>query len=466
MNQGYGGKENHMNRNTIGDIGGYIDENWRGGALDMEIGPAHEMPTEVDIQPVDEGVPAGRASVWDWRSVLKRELMRGKCPEEILRKYDGALRRFGAMDDAVYFLKKNFGVLGWLVVDVSCLDGKFRYQDMPEDIRQCNLFAVNSPELREIVSRKLVDETDGSFDGFIGGGDRIVESIRYVDEATGLPALDVEGGLEYDELKCQRIAKTLSGRGWMLMQDYDACRTPEERIHFIVAAIRDHFAPYKGAADGSFEDGSAEYGLEGQSLVADSCAAEPALDTDALKAPEQEDFELAAPADDFGELEARDDLGSGDFEVEPAAAEGSAELDGPEMYVGIDPERAVQSLDVDGDSQELTVEFQGLGPDAGDVKLEHPVLSVEKEEANPGTPGWTEAFSPASRKPEFEFSSPAVDAQVDDWSRLDDGDIEIPSGDSGGVDEEEFFSGLSKGEVKSDKAMPELVVDEKYDWSW
>ena len=180
---------------SLGNIGNYIDENWHGGQID---GDFFDHP-EIDIEENIAEEKKENKLVWNWKHAVIRELMRGKTKSEILSKYKDVIKRFGINDLVCKFLNKNYGVIGYFIVDVSNFDDKFKYEDMPQELRECNLYAINSIELREVINRSLVSEDDGSMDGFLNSNDSINEEIYYLDECTGLPAIDGWDGESDDE---------------------------------------------------------------------------------------------------------------------------------------------------------------------------------------------------------------------------------------------------------------------------
>ena len=161
----------------LGNIGKYVDENWHGGQIEGDFYNHPEMTIEETLK-VDK---KPKTMVWNWKHAMTRELMRGRHKDGILFKYQEVIRRFGLYDKVSAFLDRNDGFLGWFVVDVANFDDKFGYEDMPEDMRKCNLYAYNATELREIISRSLISENDGTMDGFLNSDEGIHEEISYVD---------------------------------------------------------------------------------------------------------------------------------------------------------------------------------------------------------------------------------------------------------------------------------------------
>ena len=168
---------------SLGDIGNFMDENWHGGQIDGDFFEHPEM--DIEETAIEEKKESNKL-VWNWKHAITRELMRGKHRTEILSKYKNVIDRFDIKELICNFLDKNQGVLGYFIVDVSNFDDKFKYEDMPQ-------------ELREVINRSLVSEEDGSLDGFLNSDDSINEEIYYIDECTGLPAIDSWNGESDDD---------------------------------------------------------------------------------------------------------------------------------------------------------------------------------------------------------------------------------------------------------------------------
>ena len=211
-----------------------------------------------------------RTLVWNWKHAMTRELMRGRHKNEILFKYGAAIERFGIRDKVTSFLDRNDGFLGWFVVDVSNFDDKFGYEDMPEEMRRCNLYACKATELREIISRSLISENDGSMDGFLNSDDGIHEEVTYVDEYTGLPCVDdIDEIFNNDDDRLAGIADYFLGRKLMTMNERNNFVNSSNKLAYLVAVLKRSFAP-KSKSDGRFEDVVSDYGVKQSELEADS----------------------------------------------------------------------------------------------------------------------------------------------------------------------------------------------------
>lgn len=251
----------------LGNIGEYIDENWHGGEIDGDFFYHPEMTIEESSAPA----PKPKTIAWNWKRVVVRELMRGKHANDILAKYRPVIDRFGIEDDVRRCLERYDGVIGWLVVDVSSFDEKFDYCDMPEEMRRFNLYAVNATEIREVLSRSLVSENDGSIDGFLNSDDNVSETVCYQDEHTGLPCIDSVDDISDDsDPRLSGIAGMLLERGWISSSEKERFSGMSGKLAFIARAIRRHFRPKASAASGDYQDDVKDFDVRSQDLEADS----------------------------------------------------------------------------------------------------------------------------------------------------------------------------------------------------
>ena len=250
----------------LGNLSAYIDENWHGGQLEGDFF-AHP---EIDIEENLEVEEKSTKSVWNWKHAITRELMRGKHKYEILSKYKVVIDRFDIYDTVCKFLDKNEGVLGYFIVDVSNFDDKFSYDDIPQELKDCNLYAINAIELREVINRSLVSENDGSLDGFLNSDESVDEEIYYIDECTGLPCIDSWDGESDDEdERLISIANLFLGKNWMSLSEKEQFINMEGKLPYLVSIVKRSFMP-KSNSNGKFEDDINDFGVKNQDLEADS----------------------------------------------------------------------------------------------------------------------------------------------------------------------------------------------------
>jgi hypothetical protein len=196
--------------------------------------------------------------------------MRGKHKNEILLKYKTVIDRFDIKDEVCKFLDKNDCVLGYFIVDVSNFDDKFSYNDIPQNLRDCNLYAINAVELREVINRSLVSENDGSLDGFLNADDNVNEEVYYLDECTGLPCIDCWDG-EYDDEdeRLNSIANLFLGKKWMSLSEKENFANIEGKLPYLISIVKRAFTP-KSSSNDFFEDDINEYNIENYDMEADS----------------------------------------------------------------------------------------------------------------------------------------------------------------------------------------------------
>lgn len=251
---------------NLGDIGSYLDENWHGGQIQGDFFDHPAM--DIEEQPIQQ-VQKKPPQLWNWEHVITRQLMRGKHKAQILRKYQVVIDRFKLNEQVQSFLDKNDGLLGYFIVDVSNFDEKFGYEDIPQYMRDCNLFAYGATELREIIDRSLVSENNGTIDGFFNSDDTVDEKITYVDQYTGLPCIETlkSGDAPYDDDRYENIVNLFIGKRWMTESDKSKFYKSENRLNYLVNIVRKNFTQQSNAT-GDFEDDANVYNLQNQELQA------------------------------------------------------------------------------------------------------------------------------------------------------------------------------------------------------
>ncbi len=405
----------------LGDIGDFIDENWHGGTIDGDFYSHPEMPIEENA----DAPKKSPAPVWNWEAVLSRELMRGLRADQLLKKYSVLAEKFGVSDEVKAFLDKYYCVLGWFLVDVSRFDDGFGYYDIPSKMRSCNLYAVGSTELREIISRSLVSENDGSFDGLFGG-DHVEETVVYEDEKTGLPCIE-----SWDEIcddgdeRLSSIADRFFSWGWISQSERDAFDEREGKLGYLVGVVRRASAP-KSNATGKFDDVVSDYGVKDQELEADSEKAIKDADVKNI-------HELMV--DDIGEVGMPEKVEVGD--VRDMVVDDIGDIRKPEAVV---VRREVRPSDFEEDV------------DVRDYA---------------GTPEVTlHELSRRDYDPDIEFDNMS-DFVIEDLKDMKDDEFDYADLNDGNIDLEEMVEeDAPGGELDIDAAQKPYEVSSKYDWSW
>lgn len=290
----------------LGNLGNYIDENWRGGQIEGDFYNHPEMDIEENV--VVQKKP--NTLVWNWKHVLTRELMRGKHKPEILAKYKMVIDRFGIHGKVISFLDKYDGFIGWFVVDVSNFDDKFCYEDMPEYMRKCNLYAYNVTELREIISRSLISENDGTLDGFLNNNDEgIYEQINYVDDCTGLPCVDdINCIFDNDDNRLSGVADYFLGRKMMTLNERNKFVNSDNKFAFLVTVLKRSFLAQSNS-NGKHSDVVNDFGVKQYELEAEPQKALKIVDIGNIrerKLDEVDVVELDLPVDIKKELSKAD----------------------------------------------------------------------------------------------------------------------------------------------------------------
>ena len=413
--------------NGLGNIGKFIDENWHGGQIDGDFYNHPEMTIEETVR-VDK---KPSTLVWNWRHALTRELMRGRHKSEILAKYRDVIDRFGIRGKAEEFLNKNDGFLGWFVVDVANFDDKFGYGDMPEELRKCNLYAYNAIELREIISRSLTSENDGTMDGFLGADDSVHEEVRYVDDYTGLPCIDdIDGIFDNDDARLAGIADYFLGRKWMTLGERNAFVNSDNKLAYLVSILRRSFAP-KSKSNGKFDDIVGDYGVKQQELEAEA--------SDAVK-----DVEIGNVHENvLGDI-GKDVLMPEKYDIvkefQPSDFKSDVE------FVDIVKDKNLDGLAITRDSEfgDIDVEDKPESLDA--------INMVELTEKD--------------YKDDVKFDN-VEEFVIDDIKDMKDDEFDYADLSNGDVDVDEMFDlDADKNEADVDEVPEEVEISNKYDWSW
>ena len=497
----------------LGNISDYMNENWHGGTISGDFFDHQEMPIEENA--VVEKKPS--KLVWNWKHAMTRELMRGKHKSEILFKYQHVIERFGMLEKVTRFLDKNDGFLGWFVVDVSNFDDKFGYGDMPEEMRKCNLYAFNATELREIISRSLISENDGSMDGFLNADDGIKETVTYIDEYTGLPCVDdIASIFSDDDNRLAGIADYFLGRGIISLGERNTFATTSNKLAMLVSALKRSFKP-KSNSDGRFEDVVNTYGVKQQELIAPSQKAvkdvelvnihENKLDDlgNDVVMPERYDIKKELKPSDF----VKDVQVGNPVEVQEVNNVHERKLDdiGPtELQKSLEiVNNSERKLDDIGDTslrKEFVIKDDRKPSTRTDIiidKLTKSVLVEEEKGSNRTDIDLQKQVENTDADVTHESEMVEIDTDVPDYGLFDDNMTELTKKDfkddvqfdkvedfviddiKDMKDDEFDYADLSKGDVDIDEMFDldsdkkeleveevpeEIEISNKYDWSW
>ena len=436
----------------FGDIGNYIDENWHGGQIEGDFYNHPEMSIEETVRV--EKKP--NTMVWNWRHALTRELMRGRHKAEILDKYRDVIERFMIMDKVVSFLDRNDGFLGWFVVDVSNFDDKFGYEDMPEEMRKCNLYAYNATALREIISRSLVSENDGSMDGFLGADDSIREDVRYVDDYTGLPCVDdVNAIFDNGDDRLAGIADMFVSRGIMTLGERNAFVDSGNKLAYLVSVLRRSFAP-KSKSDGKFDDVIGDYGVKQQELDAEAQVAVKDIEIGNIHERALGDLgnDVVMP----GKYDIAQENRKSDFRQDVqvgtpiAVFEIKKEFKPSDFRSDVEFDEVVKDKNLDGLS--VTRDSDMTDVDTGD-SMDYGFFNDNMTE-----------LTDKDYRDDVKFDN-VEEFVVDDIKDMKDDEFDYADLSKGDVDVDEMFDlDADKEEAEVDEAPEEIEISDKYDWSW
>ena len=459
-------------KDSYGDIGGYLDENWHGGDI---AGDLFSHP-EMDI--TDEPAPAKKEKpvAWNWRHAMTRELMRGRRRDQIVAKYGDAMKKFGVQDEVLEFLDDNDGVMGWLVVDVSNFDAKFGYEDIPEFMRKCNLYAVNATELREIISRSLVSENDGTLDGFLGSDDSVSEKSTYIDEITGLPCMDglTEEEMNQDE-RLDKIAKMFYGKRWLADQDMAAFNVSDNKIGILTSAILRHGADVSEST-GEFTDDTGDFGIRETKVNVDPISQKKDVDVTGVHEAKVDDIgNTAMPAPvkvqqkyTPSEIIKKDieysKQAPAPLKVDPIKRQ---KLDGINLekkpLVKVDPIKR-QKLD----------DIGAVKPVKSQQVLDNPNREADIDEIEisdeTGYNGFTNGLNELTKKSyrtDIDLGEVSGEFVIDDISDMKDDEFDYGDVSDGSVDLDEMMEDeADRNEAEVDEVPEEVEISNKYDWSW
>ena len=459
---------------SLGNLSSYIDENWHGGQIKGDFFSHPEMTIEENAKV--EKKP--NTLVWNWSHAVTRELMRGKHKPEILAKYRDIIDRFGIRDKVVAFLDKYDGFLGWFIVDVANFDDKFGYDDMPEEMRRCNLYAYNATELREIISRSLISENDGTMDGFLDADDGVHEEVSYVDDYTGLPCVDdINAIFDNDDARLAGIADYFLGRKWMTIDERNRFVDSENKLAYLVSVLKRSFAP-KSKSNGKFDDVVNDFDVKQQELEADSCGALKDVDVSNIhenrmddlgrsvvmpaafdiaqehrKSDYVKDVQVGKPVEsqEVGNIHERriDDIG----DVSPVEkVDIKQELKPSDFRKDVVVDRIVKDSELDHAAITRESELEEL--DIGD-SIDYGLFDDNMTE-----------LTDKDFRDDVKFDN-VEEFTIDDIKDMKDDEFDYADLSKGDVDIDEMFDLDADKEVAEvDEAPEEVEISNKYDWSW
>lgn len=438
----------------LGNIGNYMDENWHGGQLEGDFFDHPSMDIEENAK-VDKPI---KQSVWNWKHAFTRELMRGKHKFEIINKYLPMIIRFDIHKQANDFLDKNDGALGYFIVDVSNFDDKFSYEDMPEDLRKCNLYAVNSTELREVINRALVSENDGSMDGFLNSNDNVDEEITYLDECTGLPCIDSWDGESDDEdERLNNIASLFLGKKWMTLDEFNKFNTMEGKLPYLVSIVKRAFAP-KSRSNGKFKDDVNDYDVKDQDLQADSQKEVKEAEVNNIHETTMDDVGYVAMPQKY------------DIKHENKKSDYQEDVSFNKKRDKVEVNNIHESEMDDIGNTDM--------PDKVDIKREHKKSDYQEDV------DFDKEFETQDVDNDTEIKFDEINTEVPDYGKVNDNMTELKNKD---YQDDIYFDNISdfvvednvsdmldemldedadKNEIEYEEKPQEIEISEKYDWGW
>ena len=479
----------------LGNINDYINENWHGGQIK---GDFFNHP-EMDIEQTPAVQRKVKKSIWDWKHTITRELMSGKHKHEILAKYKTIIDKFNIYNIVKGFLDNNDGVLGYFIVDVSSFDDRFTYDDVPDELKSCNLYAINSTELRQIINRSLISENDGSIDGFLNSNDSVDEQVYYLDEYTGLPCIDGWNGNESDDEdeRLDKIADMFVGKQWMTLSEKKKFDKMQGKLPYLISIVRRAIAP-KSNSNGKFDDDVNDFDVKEEQLQADSIRAFKDAQVNNIKENKIDKIDGVSIPD---KVEIKKEVKKSDFRKD-------VDLNKPVKNVQVNniKENKVDKIDGVSIPDKVNIKKQFKKSDfRKDVNVDKARKNQEVKEVKQMKLGQfhiddmnyeevedMNKLKPSDYRQDIEVDSVNYedfddnltelkkkdykqDIQFDDYSEfviddvkdMKDDDFDYCKVYDSNVDIDQMFEEQSdKNDIEIDKPVEEYKVSNKYDWSW
>ena len=461
-----------MKTSAIGDIGGYIDENWHGGQIDDDMFSHPSFDIAEEKQEKKEQKVA-----WNWRHAMTRELMRGNHKNEILFKYKDAISKFGVQDEVSEFLNENDGIIGWFVVDVSNFDSKFSYDDMPEMLRKCNLYAMNATELREIISRSLVSENNGSLDGFLNSDDSLCENVSYIDEITGLPCIDglSEKDINDDE-RLLNIAWMFIGKRWMDEGQMAAFNVSDNKFGMLVDAVRKSQS-INSNATGEYTDDAKKYDVQDTEVKVEPVKKQDDIKMTGIRQRRLDDIGTTKMPDKFDiKQETRKSDLKKDIDLEKKPLDPVKVDRLKEKKVDDIGETGIRKdLVMDGPLKEKKVDDIGdVDPvkaasveDDPDRPADIDVIEIETDGGYGAVDDDMSELGAKALRPDFDLSDVSGDFVIEDVKDMRDDEFDYGDVSDGNVDIDEMMEeDADKNDLDINKVNKDIEISDKYDWSW
>ena len=456
-----------MNSNNLGDLTNFVNENWYGGQIE---GDFYDHP-QMTLQENLELQKKPSKLVWNWKHAIIRELMRGKHKPEILSKYKVVIDRFGIQNIVRQFLDKNDGVIGYFIVDVSNFDDKFTYNDIPDELKICNLYAMNATQLRQVINRSLVSQVDGSIDGFLSGNDNIDQQIYYYDECTGLPCIDDwNGQSDDDDERLQEIAKLFLGKKWMTIAEKEKFNNMQGKLPYLVSLVKRSFAP-KSNSSKIIENDIQDFNVQDFDLEAVSIKSVKQAQVNNIHEAVVDDIGHTAMPEKY---DIKKEFKKSDFKQDVFYNKNRQKVQVNNIH-----EAVVDDIGHIAMPQKYDIKKEFKKSDfKQDVVYDKNIKDIEVNNVRQtviddiGNISMPEKYD---IKKEFKKSDFYEDVQFDNFSEfviedikdMKDDEFDFGQLSDGDVDIDEMFDYESdKNEVDIDSKMQQVEISNKYDWSW
>ena len=333
--------------------------------------------------------------------------------KEIKRRHAHFINRFNIALQAEKFLTKNEGVMGYLFVAANYFDSNFGYKNIPDSMKNFNLFSVGSNKTSKIAKTTKRNSNDGTMDGFlVAGEDKIDTTYNVVDDDSGLPAFASMKEVDFGKLSYDKSAKNLMRIGQMTLKEYENFKNAKNKFEILSNKIKKSIIPQSHSSS-CVDKSSAEFDLKRYEINEKPSASIKSVNID----------NKAEKLDDIGEIKkAKESL----IILEPKVGNYGVDDDIGEI------KKAKEPLII----LEPKVGNYGVDDEINDIKYDNITDSVTIEEGTDGISDYLDNLS-------------------------------INNKNTADLDEDELFNiNADKSKVSFDKKTKELKISNKFEFGW
>lgn len=392
------------------DIGQFIDENNHGQFIELN-DTVFNHP-EMDV---DETVVVKKEQpkfVWNWKKDIAQLLMSGYHSDFVMHKFGQVIADHPQKDKILKYIAVNDGLLGYLFIDTSFFDDKFDYSNVPNKLKQYNLYAIHSPAVIYCETSVFESTGDGTIDGMLNCDDKVVSNQIAVDGFTNLPILkkmsDVQG--------LDTVLKFMLDNGVISVAQFNSMSASDNPLLTLKNFWKNEFVSQFGKTNTVVDNDISVFDVKEQELAADVAKANSSAEV----------YSVEQKLDDIGDVKTNKDL---DVESGDNAPKDGIDAAFDNIEVG---RKQVQDIDDE--------EFHLSDDDGSEIELD--------DNSN-------------------EMVIDIADGQaVSDGTEVFFDDIDVTP-QSQEIDEDEFF-GLDNtdDEIQFDKKQKKIDVSNNYSFDW